>query len=66
MNPPKHIPKTPESTFRFDLDLIFQGHIVRQSSQKAHFQKITKICYITDIDLIIFDIVVHILYFEMV
>ena len=42
-NYPKHIPKTPKSTFKFDLDLIFQGHFDRQSSKTLQHSKNLKI-----------------------
>ena len=42
-NYPKHIPKTPKSTFKFDLDLIFQGHFDRQSSKTLQHRKNLKI-----------------------
>ena len=38
-NYPKLIPKTPKSTVKFDLDLIFQGHTALQSSKMANFQE---------------------------
>ncbi len=52
IDPPKHTSKTPKSTFKFDLDLIFQGHLTNQSCKTVPFSKNLKnaffSCYQSD------------------
>ena len=40
--PPQICTQNPKSSFKFNLDLIFQGHLTHQSRKTCHFQKLRK------------------------